>query len=98
MLGLRLVRLIERHSEALSSGLTEKIRKSDRTSDFHKVPAKDLRLAATEVYRNLGEWLLQKTDSEIAGRFKTTAARRAADGIRLQQFVWALLLTRDHLW
>jgi hypothetical protein len=98
MLGIRLVRLIERHSEALSRGLTEKIRVSERTSDFGKIPAKDLRLAATEVYRNLGEWLLQKTESDIAGRFKAVGCRRAAEGIRLHQLVWALMLTRDYLW
>jgi hypothetical protein len=98
MLGSRLVRLIERHSDALSRGLAEQIRKADRTSDFRKIPAEELRLAATEVYRNLGEWLLQKTDRDIAGQFRAIAARRAAEGIRLHQFVWALMLTRDHLW
>lgn len=55
MLGIRLVRLIEQHSEALSRGLSEQIRSAERTSDFKQIPSKDLRLAATEVYRNLGE-------------------------------------------
>jgi len=98
MLGIKLVRLIEKHSEALSRGLTNQIRSSERTSDFHKIAPEDLHLAATEVYRNLGEWLLQKTDSDIARRFKAVAARRASEGISLHQFVWALMLTRDHLW
>lgn len=98
MLGLKLVRLIERHSDALSRGLAARIRDSERTSDFRKIPPEDLQLAATEVYRNLGEWLLQKTESDIALRFKSIAARRAAQGISLHQFVWALMLTRDHLW
>ena len=98
MLGIRLVRLIEGHSEALSQGLAEQIRKSERTADFHKIPSKDLRLAATEVCRNLGEWLLQKTESDIESRFKAIAARRAAEGISLHQLAWALMLTRDHLW
>jgi len=98
MLGIKLVRLIEAHSEALSQGLTEQIRRSERTSDFQKIPPKDLRLAATEVYRNLGEWLLQKTEGDIEIRFKAIAARRSAEGIRLHQLAWALMLTRDHLW
>jgi hypothetical protein len=97
MLGMKLVRLIERHSETLSRGLTEQIRRSERTTDFCKIPAKDLQLAASEVYRNLGEWLLQKTESDIALRFRAIAARRASEGISLHQFVWALMLTRDHL-
>jgi hypothetical protein len=98
MLGIKLVRLIEEHSESLSRRLTEQIYKSERTSDFHKIPPKDLQLAASEVYRNLGEWLLQKTESDIESRFEAIAARRAAEGIRLHQAVWALMLTRDHLW
>ena len=97
MLGMKLVRLIEAHSEALSRGLMEQIRKSERTSDFRKIPPKELRLAAAEVYRNLGEWLLQKTESDIAIRFRAIAARRVAEGIGLHQVVWALMLTRDHL-
>jgi hypothetical protein len=98
MLAMKLVRLIEAHSEALSRALTQQIRNSDRTTDFRNIPAEDLRLAATEVYRNLGEWLMQKTEKDIAFRFRAIAARRAAEGIRLHQFVWALMLTRDHLW
>jgi transcriptional regulator with XRE-family HTH domain len=98
MLGIKLVRLIERHSESLSRALAEQIRNSDRTSDFRKIPPKELQLAATEVYRNLGEWLLQKTEGDIASRFKAIAARRASEGISLHQFAWALMLTRDHLW
>jgi hypothetical protein len=97
MLGMKLVRLIERHSEVLSRGLAEQIRKSERTSDFRKIPTEDLRLAASEVYRNLGEWLLQKTEVDIARRFKAIAAQRAQEGISLHQFAWALMLTRDHL-
>ena len=98
MLGIKLVRLIEKHSEVLSRGLAQEIRKSDRTSDFRKIPPEDLKLAATEVYHRLGEWLLQKTESDIASRFRAIAEQRAEEGISLHQFVWALMLTRDHLW
>jgi hypothetical protein len=52
MLGMRLVRLIERHSEALSPEWTEQIRSSERTSDFRRIPSKELQLAAAKVDRN----------------------------------------------
>lgn len=97
MLGIKLVRLIEAHSEALSQGVVNVIRASERTSDFKAIPREDLQRRVGEVYRNLGEWLLQKTEGDIALRFKVIAARRAAEGIRLPQFIWALMLTRDHL-
>jgi hypothetical protein len=98
MLGIKLVRLIERHSEALSRELVDEIRNSERTSDFRNLRPEDLRRAVAELYHNLGEWLLQKTERDIASRFKAIGARRASEGIQLHQFLWALMLTRDYLW
>jgi len=98
MLGLSLMRLIERHSEELAFGLTEKLQGAERTSDFRKIPPGELELAAAEIYGNLGEWLLQKTEDDIESRFRAIAARRAAEGIGVHQFVWALIISRNHLW
>jgi hypothetical protein len=98
MLALKLVRLIERHSEELAIGLTDRLRQSERTRDFCKVSPQDLCLAAVEIYHNLGEWLLQKTETDIAERFRALGARRAAEGVGLHQFVWALVISRNHLW
>ncbi|MGH9536687.1 MAG: hypothetical protein ACRD3H_02120 [Terriglobales bacterium] len=66
--------------------------------DFHKISPTELELAAAEVYRNLGEWLLQKTERDIEARFGAVAVRRAAQGVGLHQFVWALITSRDYLW
>ena len=98
MVALKLVRLIEKHSESLVQGLVEQIRTSERMCDFRSIPPADLELAAAEVYRNLGEWLLQKTEKDIERRFGAIAARRAAEQISLHQFVWALIVSRDYLW
>ena len=98
MLGLKLVRLIERHSEELALGLTQHVWNSDRTCDFNKIPRDELHLAAAEVYRNLEEWLMQKKEADIGKHFRTIGARRAAQGVRLRQLVWALLISRNHLW
>lgn len=98
MVGSRLVHLIERHSEELAVGLTAKLRQSERTSDFRKIPSEELKKTTAELYHNLGEWLLTKTEKDIEKRFVSIAQRRAADGIRLQQFVWALTISRNHLY
>jgi len=98
MLGLRLMRLIERHSEELALGLAEKLQIAERTRDFRKIPSAELKIAAAEIYGNLGEWLLQKTEDDIEGRFRAIAARRAKEGVGLDQFVWALVISRNHLW
>lgn len=98
MVALKLVRLIEKHSEELVRGLAEQIHTSERMSEFRNIPPADLELAAAEVYRNLGEWLLQKTEEDIEKRFGAIAARRVAEQISLHQFVWALIVSRDYLW
>ena len=98
MLGMKLVRLIESNSEKLSRGLADQIHASDRTSDFRAISREDLQRRALEVYRNLGEWLLQKTENDIANRFKMIAQHRSSEKIHLHQYIWALTLTRDHLW
>jgi hypothetical protein len=98
MVGARLVHLIENHSQILAAGLTEKLRQSERTSDFCKIPPEDLRRATEEVYCNLGEWLLTKTERDIEKRFRAVAARRAEEGVALHQFVWALIISRNYLW
>lgn len=98
MLGLKLVRLIERHSEELALGLTQQLWNSERTCDFKKIPRDELQSAAVEVYRNLEAWLLQKKEDDIAMRFRTIGTRRADQGVRLRQLVWALVMSRNHLW
>lgn len=98
MLGLKLVRLIERNSEKLALGLTERLGNSERASDFKNIPAEELRSAAFEVYHNLEQWLMEKQEDDIEKRFRSIAERRASQGVRLSQLVWALVISRNHLW
>ncbi len=95
---MRLVKLMEAHSGELCRDLSEQIAKSERTSDFRRIPAAELRLAASEVYRNLGEWLLQKTEGDIETRFRSVAARREAEGIRLHQAVSSVIWPGSGTW
>ena len=97
MIGTRLVHLIERHADELAIGLTAKLRQSELTSDFRKIPPEELQKTTAELYRNLGEWLLKKTEKDIEQHFVSIAQYRAAEGIRLPQFVWAVVVSRNHL-
>jgi hypothetical protein len=68
MISLRLVQLIERHSDELVSELVTKLEASSRTSDLHKVPAEELRRRIHEILLHLSEWLLIKTGRDIEQR------------------------------
>ena len=98
MIGTRLLRLVEKHSHELAVGLTAELLKGERTSDFRKIPREELQRTTAEVYSNLGEWLLTKTEKDIEQRFRAIAARRASDGVAIHQFVWAMTISRNYLW
>ncbi len=98
MLGLRLLRLIEKHSEDLARTLAEKLRNSERTVSFCNVPAKELHSATLELYRHLGDWLLAKTESDIELHFRHEGERRASQGIPPSQLAWAVILSKENLW
>lgn len=98
MLSHRFVRLIEDHSDALASGLLHKIQRSVRTEAFSKVPTDELKERVSEIYRHLGEWLMEKSEADIEQRYTQVGTRRAQQGVPLSQVIWALILTKDNLW
>ena len=98
MIALRLVRLIGGNSDKLSKGLLDKILSSERASGFRNVDRRELERAAHEIYQHLSEWLLTKTESDIELRYTQIGERRAAQGVPMSQWIWAIILTKDHLW
>jgi hypothetical protein len=98
MIALRLVRLIERHSDELAAELTAKLETSSRTTELRKVPVEELRQHIQEILRHFGEWLLTKTSHDIEQRYFEIGERRASQGVALSDFCWAMVVTKDHLW
>ena len=97
MLAIRLVELIEKHSERLSRELSEKVWNSPRCSDLHKVPSAELEARTHEIYRNLSDWLLNKTEAELEQRYTELGARRCEQGVAYSHFLWAVTATKEHL-
>jgi hypothetical protein len=98
MIALRLVRLVESHSDQLAQSLLQKFDSSARTADMRKVPRGELRERVYEVLQHLSEWLLTKTDNDIEQRFFEIGTRRAAQGVSFSDFCWAMMLTKEGLW
>ncbi len=94
----RFVRLIEDHSDALASGLLEKVQRSTYCAGFAKVPPQELKERVYDIYRHLGEWLLQKNEGDIEQRYMEIGRRRAQQGVPLSQVIWAIVLTKQNLW
>ena len=98
MISLRLVQLIERHSDELAAELVAKLENSTRTSDLHKVPVEELRQRIHEILLHLSEWLITKTGHDIERRYVEIGERRASQGVALSDFCWAIVMTKEHLW
>jgi hypothetical protein len=98
MVAIRLVRLIERHSDELASDLVDRLRHSSRTVSYLQLPKEDLHKDIVGLYRNLGDWLLNKTETDVEYRFTQLGARRAEQSIPIADFVWAIVITKENLW
>lgn len=98
MIALRLVRLIEHHSDELAMELIAKIQASSRTADMRKVPTDELRLRIHEILQHLSEWLLTKTGHDIEEHYVEIGVKRASQGVALSDLCWAIVLTKEHLW
>lgn len=99
VLGSRMVRLIETHSEPLARGVVELVEKSERCQDFLlKVPPEELQQRVQEIYQHLGEWLTRKTERDVELRYSAIGSRRAEQGVSLSQLMFAIVATKEHLW
>jgi hypothetical protein len=97
MLAIRLVRLIENHIEHLSCDLSEKVWSSPQCSDLNKVPTSELQARTREIYRNLSDWLLDKTEVQVERRYTELGVVRAQQGVAYSHFVWAIMSTKEHV-
>ena len=63
-----------------------------------ELPPEDLEHVVYGIYRNLGEWLLGKTEADIANRYMAIGAKRASQGVPLSQVIWVIALVKENLW
>ena len=99
VLGCRMVRLIETHSEQLARGVVELVNQSERCQDFLlRVPPEELQQRVQEIYQHLGEWLTRKTERDVELRYTAIGERRAEQGVNLSQLMFAIVATKEHLW
>ena len=87
----RLVYLIEAHSQELAGELLKRARQSPHLTSFGKVPDHELRQRVHEIYSHLGQWLMTRTEGEIARQYAEIGARRYRQGVLLSELLWAIV-------
>jgi hypothetical protein len=98
MIALKLVHLIERHSEELAHSLIHKIENSPKCAELKKVPRKEIESRAFEVYQCLSDWLLNKTEYDIERTYVALGSHRCRQGIAFNNVFWGIILTKENLW
>ena len=98
LLAHKLVRIIETHADAMTVALEERIAACDRCSDYHKVSSEELKRLVGGIYRELGQWLISKTEAEIEQRYFAIGVRRAEQGVAVSQLLWCIVLVKENLW
>jgi len=98
MLSVRLVQMIEDHAEELTRELIKDLQSNPRTPHYHRLTYEELHYRTYSVYRNLGHWVSQKSEEPIAANYSDLATRRYAEGVPLEEIVFALASTKNHLY
>lgn len=98
MIALKLVRLIERHSEELAQSLIHKIETSQKCSELRKIPRNEIESRAFEIYLHLSEWLMNKTEHDIERGYVELGKHRCHQGIAFNNVFWGIILTKENLW
>jgi hypothetical protein len=97
MLSARLVQIIEDHAEQLTRGLIDDLLSNNRTPHYHHLTREELHYRTYDVYRNLGRWLGNETESAIESTYTHLGKKRFAEGIPLSEIVYSLAVVKQHL-
>ncbi|MDT8070965.1 MAG: hypothetical protein ROO76_22620 [Terriglobia bacterium] len=98
MIALRLVRLIEHHSDQLAEEMMRKLEICDKCRELRKVPRAEIEERVREIYRQLSDWLVNKTERDIEHMYRQVARRRFEQGVPLSTVYWAIMTSKENLW
>jgi hypothetical protein len=98
ILAHRLMRIIELHAEALAETLEARIATSGRCATYSRVSAGELKTLVSCIYGQLGQWLVTRTEDEIAARYTAIGERRAEQRVPAGELLWCIVLVKENLW
>lgn len=95
----RLVEMIERSADELARRWLRDVRTRPETPTYHTFDPEALLQRVALVYSQLGQWISRETsEEEIAKYYGSLGERRRREGFALSEVMWALVVTRRHIW
>jgi hypothetical protein len=95
MISAKLVHRIEDHWEQVSARFFRLMRSSQDMPHFARLPESELTEVCRRVLRNLGNWLVSGSESDIAWIFERIGAERHRSGIPLSEAIRVVQLLKD---
>lgn len=97
MVGVRFSRIAEQKSAELAESLVSRLMGSPRTIAYREMNAESLREEYRMFFVDLTEWLLYRTEADIAEKCMQLGTLRAGQGVPMEQCVNAMLTCKDHM-
>ncbi len=97
MLSARLIELIQSHAEQLTRDVLKDYATNPRTRHWNVVPGAELEERVIRTYRNLGNWIGDRKESEVQAEYEEWGRKRYWNGIPLSEVVFAVILLKHHL-
>ncbi len=98
MISLKLIRLIDEHTNDLADHIAGKLHNGTRTQSLRKIPAPELRKRIQETLCQLHAWLLTSSGHNVQEHFRELGREHAAQNVALPDLCWAFVLTKEQLW
>ncbi len=97
-LATHFIQLIEMYSDQLAETMLMRLQSCGKCPSFKNVTREEFRQRVYEIYEHLQEWLTHKKEEDIARRYIEIGKQRARQGVELSELIYAIMLTREHLW
>ena len=97
MLAAYLLQAIERHADKLAEALIRDLTTNPPTPSFRRLPVDALWQRAHDIYGHLADWLAGRDDADVEATFDALGRQRFSEQIPLEELVYALILTQQHL-
>ena len=97
MLAVRLIQLIESHAAALVQAVIADVHTNPRTPSLKRVPEADLRHRLLDLYKHIGDWIGDRTETQIETQYVEVGRRRYDEEVPLEEVIYALVVVKDHL-
>jgi hypothetical protein len=97
MLSSKLVQLVEDHWDTIAGRVIQEIRNDPHLSHIRKLPDSELRTWGKTILKNLGHWLLESDDAEVARRYESLGRLRYQESVPLHESVKGMHLLKRNL-